>query len=116
MRQTFNGEILIGYLHEEVGFNDSTTLEGLGEAAQLAIKLVPGLAKVRVVRGFGGLRVMPEDGHPIMGTVPGIDNLYVAAMHSGVTLAPLAGTLMAELISGQETSMPMDRFSLSRFA
>lgn len=116
MRQTYNGEILIGYSHEEVGFQDNTTLEVLGESAQLAVKLVPGLAKVKVVRGFAGLRVMPEDGHPIMGTVPGIENLYIAAMHSGVTLSPLAGTLMTELITGNETSLPMERFSMNRFA
>ena len=116
MRQTFNGEILIGISHEEVGFTRSTTLDMLGDAARLAVKWVPRLAKVKIVRGFSGLRVMPKDGHPIMGAVPGIDNLYIAAMHSGVGLAPLAGTLMAEVIMGLEPSLPMDKFSITRFA
>ncbi|MFL6558879.1 MAG: FAD-binding oxidoreductase, partial [Bacillus sp. (in: firmicutes)] len=38
-----------------------------------------------------------------------------AATHSGVTLSPLIGTLMTELILDGETSIPIDRYSISRF-
>lgn len=116
MRQTYNGEILMGFSHDEVGFDDTTTLDCISQAAQLAVKLVPCLAQAKVVRSFSGLRVMPADGHPIMSEVETIEGLYVAAMHSGVTLSPLAGTLMTQLITGEETELPMDRFSLKRFA
>jgi glycine/D-amino acid oxidase-like deaminating enzyme len=68
-----------------------------------------------VVRAFSGIRAMPEDGFPILGNIPGIENLYVAATHSGVTLSPLIGTLMTELILDKETSIPIDRYSISRF-
>lgn len=99
MRQTVNGEILVGYFEEEDRFDVGTTLDAISEVAQLGIAMVPALAKAKVVRSFAGLRVMPKDGHPILGPVPGIDNLYIAAMHSGVTLSPLVGTLMMELIT-----------------
>jgi sarcosine oxidase subunit beta len=116
MRQTVNGEILVGFSKEEAGFDRRTTLDMLREGAQLGIRVVPALAKARVVRGFAGLRVMPKDELPILGPVPGIENLYIAAMHSGVTLSPLVGTLMTELLCHQETSLPIDKMSITRFA
>lgn len=115
LRQAFNGEVLIGYSMEREGFNRATTLDVIQETANLAVRYVPSLRKAKVVRAFSGIRAMPEDGFPILGKIPGIENLYVAATHSGVTLSPLIGTLMTELILDGETSIPIDRYSISRF-
>ena len=50
-----------------------------------------------------GVRPMPVDAAPVVGPVPGAEGLYVAAMHSGVTLAPLVGHLVArEVVEGVE--------------
>lgn len=116
LRQTSNGEVLIGYSKEEAGFDRSTTLDLIQATANLAIEIVPDLAKAKIVRTFSGLRVMPEDELPILGPVPGIENLFIAAMHSGITLSPLAGTLITELITEGETSIPIEQYSLTRFA
>ena len=116
MRQTSNGEVLVGNSQEEVGLDRRSTLDVMIETANMGVKYVPALAQAKVVRAFAGIRSMPEDGFPILGTVPGIDNLYVAVMHSGITLAPLIGTLMTELITAGETSVPIDRYSITRFA
>jgi sarcosine oxidase subunit beta len=116
MRQMVNGEILIGFSKEEAGFDRSTTLDILGKAAQLGIKMIPALAKAKVIRSFAGLRPMPEDGYPILGPIPGIENLFLAVMHSGVTLSPLVGTLMTELLQHRETSLPIEKLSINRFA
>jgi glycine/D-amino acid oxidase-like deaminating enzyme len=44
---------------------------------------------------------MPADGEPIIGPVPGVPGLYLAAMHAAVTLAPAVGHLVArELVDG----------------
>jgi len=59
---------------------------------------------------------MPEDELPIIGSIPGVENLFVAAMHSGITLNPLVGTLMAELIKEGEPSISLDHYSISRFS
>jgi glycine/D-amino acid oxidase-like deaminating enzyme len=116
LRQTKNGEILIGYSKEEVGFDRSSTLDVIQETAQMAVRYVPAIAKANIVRCFSGIRAMPEDEMPILGRVPTMDNLYVASMHSGMTLSPLVGTLMSELIVEGETSIPIDRYSITRFA
>jgi glycine/D-amino acid oxidase-like deaminating enzyme len=63
-----------------------------------------------------GVRVLPGDEMPVVGRIPGHDNVYVCATHSGVTLAPL----LAELAVGeilQDADSPLlvtfrpDRFS-----
>ncbi|WP_066295444.1 NAD(P)/FAD-dependent oxidoreductase [Bacillus sp. FJAT-29937] len=115
MRQANNGEVLIGYSMEKVGFDRSTTLDVIQETANLAKHYVPSIGKAKIVRAFSGIRAMPEDGLPILGWVPDKENLYVAATHSGVTLSPLIGTLITELILDGETSIPIDRYSIERF-
>jgi glycine/D-amino acid oxidase-like deaminating enzyme len=47
-----------------------------------------------------GARPMPVDGLPVIGPVPGVVGAYVAVMHSGVTLAPAVGSLVAAEIMG----------------
>jgi glycine/D-amino acid oxidase-like deaminating enzyme len=41
---------------------------------------------------------MPVDEEPIIGRVPGTEGLYVAVMHSAITLAAAVGRLAAEEI------------------
>lgn len=115
MRQADNGEVLIGYSKEEVGYDRRTTLDVIQDTARMAIDYVPDLAKANIVRCFSGIRVMPEDGFPILGEIPSVENLYVAAMHSGVTLSPLVGTLMTELLNEGETSIDISRYHIDRF-
>jgi glycine/D-amino acid oxidase-like deaminating enzyme len=115
MRQANNGEVLIGYSMEKAGFNRATTLDVIQETANLAQHYVPAIRKAKIVRAFSGIRAMPEDGFPILGRIPGKENLYVAATHSGITLSPLIGTLMTELILEGETSIPIDHYSIERF-
>ncbi|OJH20735.1 sarcosine oxidase subunit beta [Bacillus obstructivus] len=115
MRQTNNGEVLIGYSMEEAGFNRSTTLDVIQETANMAKYYIPDLGKAKVVRAFSGIRAVPEDGLPIIGKVPSVKNLYVATMHSGVTLSPLVGTLMTELLVDGDTSLSIAPYSIERF-
>jgi glycine/D-amino acid oxidase-like deaminating enzyme len=47
------------------------------------------------------VRPMPQDGHPIIGPLPGTPAVYVAVTHSGVTLAAhLSQLIAAELLTG----------------
>lgn len=115
LRQTQNGEMLIGYSKEEVGYDRRTTLRVIRQTAAMAVRYVPSLRNVRIVRAFSGLRAMPQDELPILGSVPGHPGLYVAAMHSGYTLSPLVGVLMSELILDGDTSIPIDEYQITRF-
>ncbi|WP_404455310.1 FAD-binding oxidoreductase [Virgibacillus necropolis] len=115
MRQTDNGEILIGYSKEEVGYDRRTTLDVIQDTAKMAVDYLPDLAKANIVRCFSGIRVIPDDGFPILGEIPTVDNAFLAVMHSGITLSPLVGTLMTELLMEGETSIDLKRLRIDRF-
>src|SRR3989441_12345010 len=56
---------------------------------------------VTLVEHRVGVRPMPSDRHTIAGRIPGFENAWMIATHSGVTLGPLLGRLLAdELIRG----------------
>jgi glycine/D-amino acid oxidase-like deaminating enzyme len=44
---------------------------------------------------------MPRDERPMVGGIPGLEGFYLAVSHSGVTLGPLWGRVVAaELLAG----------------
>jgi glycine/D-amino acid oxidase-like deaminating enzyme len=60
-----------------------------------------GAANVELLSTRVGARPMPADGEPIVGPVAEVPGLYLAVMHSAVTLAPAVGRLVArELVDG----------------
>jgi glycine/D-amino acid oxidase-like deaminating enzyme len=70
-----------------------------------AARVLPGIRGVAVERVTVGHRVMPIDEYPIVGFCDRCPNLYIAAMHSGVTLAPLIGQLATlEILDGARVS------------
>jgi glycine/D-amino acid oxidase-like deaminating enzyme len=63
-----------------------------------------------------GHRPTPGDGLPVVGRVPGVDGLYTAVMHSGVTLAPAIGLFTAsEIVDGVRDPL-LAPFGPERFA
>lgn len=77
---------------------------------------VPGVASAR----FGAYRVcarpLSVDGRPLVGRVPGIDGLWVAAGHGpwGISTGPASGRLIADLIDGR-IAAPLPALDLARF-
>jgi glycine/D-amino acid oxidase-like deaminating enzyme len=60
-----------------------------------------GAANVELLSTRVGARPMPADGEPIIGPVAEVPGLYLAVMHSAVTLAAAVGRLVArELVDG----------------
>ena len=57
------------------------------------------------------VRPLPLDGHPILGWLPGLPNVYVAVTHSGITLAPELARLIAADILGNGSG-ELDRYRL----
>lgn len=113
--QTKHGNILIGTIKEFVGYDDAVTWANTKRLAQHARKIIPALAELNIIRTWAAIRPIPPDGFPILGEVPGVRNFYVAVTHSGITLCPIIGKLMAELVTTGTTSFPIDRYNIDRF-
>ncbi len=66
-----------------------------------AQRYLPDLTRVKFEDIVIGWRPMPLDGFPVIGASPARRDVYLAVMHSGVTLAPVVGQLAAsELLDG----------------
>jgi glycine/D-amino acid oxidase-like deaminating enzyme len=90
------------------GVGTSITDASVDEAEQILKQVqqfLPALNDVGIERVTLGYRVMPQNEFPMIGYAGSCSNLYVAAMHSGVTLAPLIGELAArEIMDGERMS------------
>lgn len=91
------GELLAALAH--TGEATAAALARSAERARARIAaLVRGGEEVRLRSARVGVRPMPTAGHPLIG--PLVPGAYLAVMHSGVTLAPVAGRLVAEEVVG----------------
>jgi glycine oxidase len=111
-----DGRVLAGSTEEHAGFVKQTTAVGIAGLLDLAVRLVPALARADVERCWAGLRPGSRDGLPFIGRVPGLSNAYVAAGHfrSGIQLSPGTAQLLKEMILGQPLAMPVEAFRLER--
>lgn len=68
------------------------------------------------VKFWTGLRPMIPDGGPLIGPTK-IENLYLNTGHGtlGWTMGPGSGKLLADLLSGRETDIPLDGLTIDRF-
>lgn len=73
--------------------------------------------KVKSLPVWAGLRPCSPDGLPYVGKDSKIKNLTIAAGHSmlGFTLGPVTGKLVAEIISGEQTSLNIDQLAVDRY-
>ncbi|MFQ5642402.1 MAG: glycine oxidase ThiO [Thiogranum sp.] len=98
-----DGRVLVGSTLEYVGFDKSTTQQGLDDLSRAAIELIPELAALPIEQHWSGLRPGSPDGTPLVGPHPGIDNLYINAGHfrNGVVLGPATARLLADQLLGR---------------
>jgi glycine/D-amino acid oxidase-like deaminating enzyme len=60
-------------------------------------------------------RPLTRDGLPIVGWLPHVKGVYVAVTHSGITLGPLLGELVAREIVHEESTSALEGFRPDRF-
>jgi glycine/D-amino acid oxidase-like deaminating enzyme len=80
-------------------------------------RLSPALAASKIVARQACYRPVTQDGLPLIGRVPGVENAYVATGHSvwGILNAPATGEAMAELIlDGAAKSIDLSPFDPGR--
>lgn len=109
-----DGRVLFGSTIEHTGFVKETTEAARTELTVLAAKLYPVLANASIEHHWAGLRPGSPEGIPYIGSVPGIDNLFINAGHfrNGVVLAPASAKLVADLVTGQSPDIDPAPYAL----
>ncbi|SFB14846.1 sarcosine oxidase subunit beta [Lentibacillus halodurans] len=114
---TESQNFLIGSSREFVGFDVKVNHEITKNIAKRAVRFFPKMAEMTVIRTYAGLRPWTEDHLPIVSHVEEVPGFYVAAGHEGdgISLAAVTGKVIEEMISEQETSIPIDPLRIDRF-
>ncbi|HEX2914290.1 MAG TPA: FAD-dependent oxidoreductase [Chloroflexia bacterium] len=92
------GDIAFGATVEpEAGFTVNNTPDGLRELGQLVHKLAPALDKAPIKETWAGLRPGTSGDRPMLGPIPELPSLWLAAGHyrSGILMAPSTAELLA---------------------
>ena len=109
----FGGTMEIGPVNDKINMN---RVQGIVDAIP---NYMPGLkidmpAKEKVWYGF---RPCSPDGLPYIGFANHFSNLLIAGGHAmmGISLGPVTGQLIADLVDGKQTSINIKAFDPSRF-
>lgn len=80
-------------------------------------RYLPGLDEAKVIEIWRGLRPCTPDGLPIISRSNDFENLIVAAGHAmlGMSLGPVTGNLVSQLVDGQKTEVDVTPFRMERF-
>ncbi len=98
-------------------FDETVSREAAADVQRRIATRLPAMANARFVRGHAGVYDMTQDGRAVIGRVPGIHGLIVAAGFSGTgfALAPAVGACISELITdGEAQTADLGAFRVDR--
>ncbi|NIZ61569.1 FAD-binding oxidoreductase [Sedimentitalea sp. CY04] len=115
IRQVDEGGIQIGGTKADAGLDDGDTLEFTARLAQHAVEVFPQLEKTRILRSWGALRIMSDDGYPVYAQSSDHPGAFLVTCHSGITLAPNHAGPLAKWIANTSDAPNLEAFDESRF-
>jgi glycine oxidase len=113
-----DGLLWAGTTEEEAGFDEETTREARDAIGAALVTMLPALADAQVVHQTACLRPVASDGLPLLGSMPGLDRVYMAtgAGRRGILLGPAMGRAVADLIVTGKSNLALDAFAPGRFS
>ncbi|MDT5270653.1 MAG: glycine oxidase [Acidobacteriota bacterium] len=114
------GRLLAGSTTEHASFDCRVTEEGARSIASHILEMAPAIASLDVIDSWAGLRPRAADGRPVLGESADVRGLFYAAgfYRNGILLAPAAGEIVADLVTGGATRISprsLEAFSPARF-
>lgn len=111
-----DGRVLVGSCEEESGFVKATTQEMLEPLREWAESVLPSIAELKPEKVWSALRPGTFDGFPLIGTVPCVSNLTIAAGHyrSGIHLAPATAVAVADQLQQIDNDIDLSAFNVGR--
>jgi D-amino-acid dehydrogenase len=100
-----------GTFEADAGFDTRPTAGGLRDLLRECVAIAPGLAEATFSEVRVGLRPTSADERPLLGALPGCDNVHVCTGHgpNGLLLGPYSAALVASQVRGtSEESLPYE--------
>ena len=119
LKQSANHTFIIGggwpAQPEEPPRRYTTTWESAAGNVAVAVRVLPCLADVRVVRTWSGVMAFTDDLAPIVGESARVPGFHVLIATTGFTLSPLLARLLAEELATGRGEIPAE-YSVDRGA
>jgi len=118
LQQEPGGEFIMGFgPAEHETYSVTSTWDFIETMCKKAVRYLPYLKNIRIVRQWSGLYEMSPDAQPILGKADNVEGVYIATGYSGhgFMFGPITGVLMAQYILGLPTTIPIDKLDLGRF-
>jgi D-amino-acid dehydrogenase len=107
------GRVVAGATRETgVGFDYRVTAAGQAEVLSEALHVAPGLGAATMVETRVGFRPVGPEVRPMLGWAPEVEGLAVGngLGAAGLTMGPLAGRLLADLVTGEPSMLDLAPF------
>lgn len=114
-----DGRVVAGATRETgAGFDYRVTAAGQAEVLAEALRIAPGLGAATLVETRVGFRPAGAEIRPLLGWVRGVEGLAVGngLGAAGLTIGPLAGKLLADLLTARPGSIDLAPFDPMRRA
>ncbi|MEM8946373.1 MAG: glycine oxidase ThiO [Planctomycetota bacterium] len=104
-----DGRLLVGSTQEDVGFDKSTTKQGIRQLIEFAADLAKPTSDWSLESTWAGLRPATADGTPWIGRMAAYSNGWVAAGHfrAGLQLSPATAVVMRALMLNEQPPVRM---------
>jgi glycine/D-amino acid oxidase-like deaminating enzyme len=117
-KQANSGSLLIGGgwpARYDEKRNPILNPDSLRSNLRVALKVVPRIADVKVIRTWVGTGNGTPDHNPIIDKFPGVEGLFVGMYpYMGFTASPLMGKLLAELVLAGRCERDISHFAIGR--
>lgn len=108
---------LVGGHRAFKGYDIRSENEVIRGIAERAIRFIPSLKNVSCIRAYAGIRPWVIDHLPIVSEVEEVPGFYIASGHEGdgISMAPITGKMITQIISGEEMDSYSNRLKFSRY-
>ena len=115
---TYDGDLLrIAGIFDLTGIDETLRRKRIDAIVRSSAAFLKDWEPDEIELEWAGLRPYPSDGLPVIGPVPEREGLYVATGHGrmGITLGPVTGKALAQVILEGASPRELEPFRLERF-
>jgi len=114
---TYGDSLRIAGVFDLTGIDESLKRKRIDAIVRSSAAFLKDWEPEEVELEWAGLRPYPSDGLPVIGRVPGQEGFFVATGHGrmGITLGPVTGKLVAQVILEGASPRELEPFRIERF-
>ncbi|SNZ17557.1 sarcosine oxidase subunit beta [Terribacillus aidingensis] len=108
---------LVGGHRAFKGFDIRSEIDVMQAIAERALRFLPVLRDLNCIRAYAGVRPWVPDHLPIVSEVEEVPGFFIASGHEGdgISMSPITGKMVAQLITGEPTDFNIDKLNFSRY-